>query len=176
MFVWIFCACYWTTRTPWPRTLSGHSPFGNLAEVAVLTGCWGADIGFSLEISRWTRFSRLKFLKTRAMRAPMIKKSAYTTNKVHSKIWTTIKKVPNSIMARTKLAVTPNGRKTVLLYLLTSQIFIEVAMMRDNVTKVVQNISSALRCWARKRKWYYSMWYQWLVAKSGLWLEENGKW
>lgn len=87
------------------------------------------------------------------MRAPMIKKSAYTTNKVHSKIWTTIKKVPNSIMARTKLAVTPNGRKTVLLlYLLTDHVFIEVAMMRDNVTKVVQNISSALRCWVRRRK------------------------
>lgn len=75
----------WITYTRWPRTVSGHSPFGNSAAVAVVAGWWGAVIGFSFEISRCTRFSRLTFLKIRAMRAPMIAKTTYTINKVHSK-------------------------------------------------------------------------------------------
>lgn len=37
-----------------------------------VSGCRGAALGFSLASSRWTRFSRLKFLNIRPTRAPML--------------------------------------------------------------------------------------------------------
>lgn len=64
-----------------------HSPSQLPAEGRPGCSCRGAARGFSLEISRCTLFSRLKFLNRRATRAPMFETmpNTDTDNKVCSK-------------------------------------------------------------------------------------------
>ncbi|MEQ2172490.1 hypothetical protein GOODEAATRI_021595 [Goodea atripinnis] len=81
------CSCCWISRLHIHRPKLSLSPSELTAEGGASVACQGAALGFSLEISRSARFSKLKFRNIRASRAPMLdmsRKSAVTVNKVPS--------------------------------------------------------------------------------------------